>query len=65
MLIGVVGLLIEGGVVIESLSLGALRPRMVASTVRLVADVLELAVWSSAKTSVEVSHVQYRQTDTV
>ena len=55
MLIGVVGGLIEEGVERESDSLGALRASMVTATVGLVADVLELAVCSVAKSSVEIS----------
>ena len=55
MLIAAVGGLIEEGVEGESDSLGALQASMVTATVGLVADVLELAVCSAAKSSVEIS----------
>ena len=55
MLMGVAGALRKVGVVVESDDLRALRAGMVAATVRLIANVLELAVWSPAGTSVKVA----------
>ena len=55
MLMKVAGALREVGVVVDSDGLRALRAGMVAATVWLIANVLELAVWSPAGTSVKIA----------